>query len=134
MTDNKNEIGIIQWADLTVKDAEKIRDFYGEVVGWKSDPVSMDGYDDFCMIGNSSDDPVAGICHARGVNADLPAHWIVYITVDDLDKSIASCLSLGGKTISGPKSMGKSGRYCIIKDPAGAVAALFQSKSRTDTK
>ncbi len=134
MTDSKIKTGTIQWVDLTVNDADKIRDFYGEVVGWKSDPVPMDGYDDYCMIGNSSDDPVAGICHARGVNADLPPHWIVYITVDDLDKSVTACKALGGEIISGPKSMGKSGRYCIIKDPAGAVAALFESTPQTDSK
>ena len=35
MADSKKPaIGSITWRDLTVKDAEKFRDFYAKVVGW----------------------------------------------------------------------------------------------------
>ena len=126
MSDKKPDAGTISWLDLTIDDAEKVRDFYSQVVGWKSEPVAMKDYDDYCMIRPASDEPTAGICHARGPNADLPAQWLVYITVDNLDKSIATCESLGGKVIFGPKDMDGTGRYCVIKDPAGAVAALLE--------
>jgi hypothetical protein len=69
---------------------------------------------------------VAGVCHARGPNADLPAKWLIYIIVEDLDRSVARCLELGGRLIAGPRSMGTQGRYCVILDPAGAAAALYQ--------
>jgi len=35
------ELGKIGWVDLTVPDAEKLRDFYREVVGWSITPVKM---------------------------------------------------------------------------------------------
>jgi len=126
MSENQENIGVISWCDLTVEKAEDVRDFYREVVGWKASPVSMGDYDDFCMNPPKSDQPSAGICHARGVNADLPAQWLIYIIVADLDASIANCIKLGGKIIAGPKNMGDAGRYCIIQDPAGAVAALYE--------
>ena len=126
MSDNQENIGVISWCDLTVENAEDVRDFYREVVGWETSPVAMGDYDDFCMNPPKSDQPAAGICHARGVNADLPAQWLIYITVADLDASIANCVKLGGKVIAGPKNMGDTGRYCIIQDPAGAVAALYE--------
>jgi predicted enzyme related to lactoylglutathione lyase len=66
------------------------------------------------------------VCHARGTNAGLPPHWLVYITVADLDQSISTCKDLGGEVIVGPKGMGSHGRYCVIRDPAGAVAALIE--------
>jgi predicted enzyme related to lactoylglutathione lyase len=69
---------------------------------------------------------VAGICHARGENANLPPQWLIYINVEDLEKSIANCVGLGGKVVAGPKNMGKQGGFCVIQGPAGAVAALFQ--------
>ena len=69
---------------------------------------------------------VAGICHARGGNADFPPHWIVYFNVDDIDASVAHVTEGGGQVLVGPKSMG-GGRYCVIQDPAGAVCALWQS-------
>jgi len=68
----------------------------------------------------------AGVCHSRGVNAELPPCWLVYITVSDLDASIGRCRELGGKVISEPKDLGPAGRFCVIQDPAGAYAALFQ--------
>lgn len=127
MSDTKKpEKGIIAWTDLTVKDAEGVRDFYQKVVGWKSAPVEMGGYNDFMMNVPESGNTVAGICHARDVNAGLPAQWLIYITVEDVDKSAAQCQELGGKVLVGPKEMGGHGRYCVIQDPAGAVAALFE--------
>ena len=129
MSEEKSEIGAVSWMDLTVEKAEELRDFYSAVVGWESDDVDMDGYNDFCMIGSDSDLAVAGICHKRGTNADLPAQWIIYITVANLDYSIASCKKLGGQVIAGPSDLTADSRYCIIKDPAGAVAALYEKKS-----
>ena len=80
--------GTITWTDLTVENAEGLRDFYQSVTGWAPEPVSIAGYSDFVM--NDADgEPAAGICHARGGNAHLPPQWLVYITVDDLDQSIA---------------------------------------------
>lgn len=66
------------------------------------------------------------ICHARGANVGLPAQWLVYITVADLDGSMASCVEMGGHVFATPKNMGSAGRYCVTKDPAGAVAVLFE--------
>jgi len=87
----------------------------------------MGGYHDFCMHPPGEAQPVAGICHARGANANLPAVWLVYITVDDLDESIRRCESLGGKVRVPVREMGTMGRYCVIEDPAGALAALFEA-------
>ncbi|QQS36314.1 MAG: VOC family protein [Ignavibacteriales bacterium] len=122
----KVETGSVTWNDLTVENAEEVREFYSKVVGWKYEEVKMGNYSDFSMLTPSEGKAVAGICHARGVNAGLPPQWLIYITVDDIEKSIKNCIELGGSLIAGPKNMGEQGRYCVIKDPAGAVAALFQ--------
>src|ERR1019366_80473 len=117
--------GTIAWVDLTVPDAPAIRDFYQAVTGWSASEVPMGDYSDFSLAPGPDAAPVAGICHARGVNAELPAQWLVYIIVADLDVSIARCLERGGEVLVGPKSLGGDNRYCVIRDPAGAVAALF---------
>lgn len=118
-------VGEMTWQDLTVQDAEKVRDFYEKVVGWRAEPVDMGGYSDFNMIPPGGTDAVAGICHARGVNADLPSQWLIYITVDDLDRAAAECRANGGAIVAGPRSMGGA-RLCVIQDPAGAVCVLYQ--------
>lgn len=123
----KPRIGSVGWMDLTVADAPRLRDFYREIVGWIPQPVAMDGYQDFCMNAPGSGETVAGVCHARGVNAGLPAQWLIYITVADLDASVARCTALGGGVLAAPRDMGPNGRFCVIQDPAGAACALFQA-------
>jgi len=126
MTDNIPKPGTIGWIDLTVADAERVRQFYAEVTGWSSSPVDMGGYDDFTMAPPGGA-PVAGVCHARKMNADLPAQWMIYIVVSDLDASLRRATELGGRVVAGPKTMGGPGRYAVVEDPAGAVAALWQA-------
>jgi hypothetical protein len=58
-------------------------------------------------------------------HADLPPQWLIHITVPDVDASASRCVERGGKVVAGPRGMGSYGRYCVIQDPAGAVAALF---------
>jgi predicted enzyme related to lactoylglutathione lyase len=119
--------GNIAWTDLTVPDAQGLREFYGQVVGWSFEPVSMGGYSDFNVIPPDGEGPVAGICHARGVNADIPPVWMIYILVEDLEASLEACRGAGGEILVGPKKMGPDSAYAVIRDPAGAVSALYQS-------
>ena len=118
--------GTIVWFDLTVPDAPGIRDFYQSVIGWSPEPVAMGDYDDFSMVAPGDGSTVAGVCHARGDNAELPPHWIAYIGVDDLDASLERCVAGGGAVLSKVKGSEEHGRYRVIRDPAGAVLALMQ--------
>jgi uncharacterized protein len=124
--DHKTEIGSVTWFDLTVDNAENIKEFYSKVVGWTSVPVQMKGYDDYNMNKPGDNKTVTGICHAKGGNSNLPAQWLMYITVENVDNSAKKCEQSGGKIIAGPKDMQGYGRYCVIQDPAGAVCALFE--------
>jgi len=115
--------GAILWTDLTVPNADEIRDFYSRVTGWRAEPVKMGDYSDYNMIPAEGTEPAAGICFARGPNENLPAQWLIYVTVASLDESIKRCLEQGGKIVDGPRGMGKQ-RFCVIQDPAGAYAGL----------
>ncbi len=119
-----SDIGKIGWIDITVDDADSLRDFYRKVAGWDIQDVDMGGYADYAMTAGG--EPVSGICHARGSNADLPGGWLIYITVADLDASASACLDNGGKMVVAPRGLA-GGRFCVIEDPSGAVAALYQS-------
>ena len=122
----ETELGSLAWFDLTVENASEVKDFYAAVVGWKPSAVSMGDYSDYNMTAPASGRPVAGVCHARGANADLPAQWLMYIVVEDIETGRERCEELGGKLLTPVKNMGGQGRYCVFQDPAGAVAALWQ--------
>ena len=119
-------VGAIGWVDLTVADAPGIRDFYAAVVGWAPTPLDMGGYADYMMQAPGAPGPQAGICHARGANAALPAVWVPYVTVADLAASLAACRARGGAVLSGPQDAGGGATFAVIRDPAGAVVALHQ--------
>lgn len=122
MTDNKK--GRVAWMDLTVENADEVSQFYKEVVGWEVQSFDMGGYNDYCMNEADSKETVAGVCHARGANAGIPPQWLVYIYVDDLDRSLEAVEQEGGKVLGEKRSDGKGGHYCLIQDPAGAYMMI----------
>ena len=123
-TPEQPRIGSIVWQDLTVSNAPEVRDFYCQVVGWTYTDHDMEEYNDFNINLPGTAETVAGICHARGTNANIPPQWLVYISVADVAESARRCEELGGKVIDGPRTMGGA-TFCVIQDPAGAVAALI---------
>jgi uncharacterized protein len=124
-------IGTLIGFDLTVDDAEAVKDFYATVVGWEVEPLDMGGYADYFMKSPETGDTVAGICHARGDNAGLPAQWLSYVVVPDLEASLAQCAARGGAVLTEIRG-GCEARYCVIRDPAGAVLALMEPHGGTE--
>ena len=121
---NNTFSGRVGWIDLTISDTGQVRDFYANLLGLRPEPVDMGGYSDFNLVSPETDEPVVGVCHPAGANAELPPLWMVYFIVPDLAASISFVEENGGEVISGPR-----GGFCVIRDPGGAVCALFQVPS-----
>src|SRR5690606_16612600 len=100
--DAPERVGRIAWLDLTVSNAEAMRDFYREVVGWSIQNVDMkdaDGaYADYGMLAGNGE-PAGGVCHARGPNTGLPPVWMLYLPVADLDESLRRVEAEGGRIV-----------------------------------
>jgi uncharacterized protein len=123
-TSKKKGIGTIAWRDLTVNNAEEIKDFYCNVVGWEASPHDMGDYNDF-DIKTPEGETVTGICHAKDTNANIPPQWLMYVKVANVKKSAEICVENGGKVLDGPRMMGQM-LFCVIQDPAGAVIAIHE--------
>ena len=117
--------GQFGWHDLTVDDAPRLRDFYREVAGWTVSECPMGGYSDYVMHGKDGT-AVAGVCHRRGPNSDLPPQWLVYAVVVDVEAAAAKAVELGGTLLRPLGPSDGMGRAAFVRDPAGAVFALFQ--------
>ena len=120
----KQPIGSIGWRDLTVENAPGLRDFYTAVVGWSVEEASMGDYSDYVMK-DANGKAVGGVCHARGTNADLPPQWLVYVVVENLEKSLDETMKRGGDVVAPPRGL-MGGKMAVVKDPAGAVIALWE--------
>ncbi|HKX45211.1 MAG TPA: hypothetical protein VJP77_00705, partial [Planctomycetota bacterium] len=111
--------GRIGWVDLTLpdvhgQDASTLRDFYVAVAGVTAEPLDMGGYPDF-VLKASDGEPVAGVCHARGTNADQPHGWMVYFVVRDLAASRAEALRRGATVLHDRGTPGETHRYAVIR-------------------
>lgn len=122
---DESQVGKIGWIDISVDDATGLRDFYKKVVGWQVEEVSMGKYSDYSMAMPANGEAVTGICHALGSNADLRGGWLIYIIVADVVSSAAACKENGGKVVVEPRAL-SGGQFCVIEDPSGATAALYQ--------
>jgi predicted enzyme related to lactoylglutathione lyase len=123
---DRRMVGGVGWIDLTVDGADRLRDFYADVVGWRATSFDMGDYEDYVMSSPENGMAMAGICHARGENLGIPPQWLMYITVADVLESAQKVVEMGGEIVLSVREMGDTGRFCIIKDPAGAVCALFE--------
>jgi predicted enzyme related to lactoylglutathione lyase len=121
--------GRISWLDLTVPDAVATRDFYASVVGWSSREIKMEDegehYSDY-VLSSADGRAVAGVCHARGVNRELPHAWIIYLSVGDLAESLRRVVEEGGEVVRSGDSEGELA-YAVIRDPVGAHFGLVSA-------
>jgi len=120
MSEPKKTPGSIGWIDLTVDDATGLKPFYEAVCGWTTDAYDMGECSDWvCKVDGEA---IAGICHARGPNVGIPPQWLMYVTVQDVQRSTELVRSNGGTVLQEPAE----GRpMAIVKDPAGVVFALY---------
>ena len=128
-TEATASIGRIFWLDLTVADAPATRDFYREVVGWSVEDVEVEdageGYSDYNMLGEDGT-ALAGICHARGMNAGLPPVWMIYLPVGDLTESLRRVNEEGGEVVKTMQGEDGTVVFAAVRDPVGASLALTQ--------
>jgi predicted enzyme related to lactoylglutathione lyase len=58
----------------------------------------------------------------------IPAHWLSYVSVTDVDESVAKAKAEGATLLKEPFDVMTVGRMAVVQDPTGAVFALWQAK------
>lgn len=116
---NQGDLG---WSELTTGNATDALDFYGKLVGWEKKGEPGPGYHVF----GRGDEMLGGITQPQE-GCDATPRWMPYITVDDLDATLAKAESLGATIILPPMPLPEdSGHIAIIKDPQGVMTGLAQ--------
>ena len=123
--------GTFCWTEIAASDANKAKEFYKNVFGWKfqdSNAVT-DGfaYHEYSTPGEEY--PAGGL---YPITAEMfpegapPPHYMTYIAVDDVDANAKRAVELGGTVIKEPADIPNTGRFAIIQDPTGAMFATFK--------
>ncbi|MBD3402567.1 VOC family protein [candidate division GN15 bacterium] len=129
MANDRPAHGTFCWNELVTHDVEKAEKFYGDLIGWKITDSGMPGMV-YKML-NAGEIQAGGLmAMPPEVPKDVPSHWMSYITVEDVDASAKKARELGAELIHGPQDIPTVGRFCIIKDPVGAVVSLITLKMK----
>ena len=60
----------------------------------------------------------------------LPAHWLAYVNVPDVDAAAAAAAKLGGQIVVPPMDIPTVGRIAVLVDPQGAAIGIFKPLAR----
>jgi predicted enzyme related to lactoylglutathione lyase len=112
-----NEPGCMVWNELATADVARAAAFYGELLGWEAEPDAT-GYATIRANGSVN----GGI---RPLRDDEAPAWLVYFTTGSCDEAAARVRDAGGTVINGPMD-GTVGRIAVVRDPQGAVLALYE--------
>lgn len=124
MSNGKPPHGVFIWNELVTRDMPGAERFYTELLGWKAVDSNMPGMK--YTVFKAGDRESGGLMEMPGdVPKEVSAHWMAYITVDDVDAAAEKTKQLGGQVLHGPQDVPKVGRFCIIQDPTGAVVSLM---------
>ncbi|HEX7165990.1 MAG TPA: VOC family protein [Acidimicrobiales bacterium] len=118
-----NEPGAFCWNELNTRDTAAAKGFYESVFGWTG--VTHEGemaYTEF-QIGGTS---IAGMMNMPPpVPAEVPAHWLVYFAVEDVDAALAKVGELGGTALTGVMTIPSGSRFAVVADPQGAAFGII---------
>ena len=116
--------GAFSWSELITADPAAAAAFYGKLFGWsvKEMGPEMNGY----RVASIGEQGVAGIMAPPPDAPGMPPAWGVYVTVKDLDQTLASARQLGGKVCMEPMDIPGVGRMAVIGDPQGATLSVIQ--------
>jgi uncharacterized protein len=120
-----NDAGKFVWHDLTTEDIGSCKKFYTALLGWD--------YVDTTVLGRPYTVARLGKKAVGGIHAPsaeragkTPSHWLSYMSVDDVDSTVAKAKAEGGAVLGGPVEVGSIGRAAVLRDPQGAPFGLVR--------
>lgn len=116
--------GRFVWHEHLTPDTQRSTAFYGEVIGWKTQPFGDGGY----QMWVTEQGPMGGVMALppEAQQAGAPGSWMGHVQVADVDATVERAVGLGGKLCHGPADIPTVGRFAVLADPQGAVLSVFK--------
>jgi predicted enzyme related to lactoylglutathione lyase len=121
---DKTARGRFVWHELIAPDMAKAHEFYGKVIGWKTQPFEADPSH---PVFAASTGPLAGTI----ADQKQPSHWLPYIGTTDIDATVRQAVELGASLVQDITPNADGGRWARLNDPQGAAFAVHQSPARS---
>ncbi|MYR46364.1 VOC family protein [Streptomyces sp. SID5910] len=116
-----NAHGSLGWVELLTREPRRAADFYTTVFGWRVDVSasypqwSVDGADFGGMVTMDEKFP-----------HEVPAHWLPYFAVTDVNSAAVDTTDSGGTVLMEPTSVPDGPRIAVLRDPQGAMFGVYR--------
>lgn len=115
--------GRVCWVELFSRDRERAAAFYTGMFGWDIQAQKDSGYWTYSAAGI----PLGGMLDVTPAQFDgVPARWILYFAVADVDAAVARVQALGGSIHMPAQDLPGVGRFAVAADPQHADFTLFR--------
>ena len=118
--------GVFVWHELATSNVADVKRFYSGLFGWTAHDMPMPGGSGAYTLFRHGGTDIAGCMPNQGHGKGSPPMWLTYVAVDDVDDSAAKAQELGALLVVEPTDIPGIGRFSVIRDPHGAVLALFK--------
>ncbi|MDC8786576.1 VOC family protein [Roseateles koreensis] len=125
------------WYELLTSDPEAAEAFYTGLLGWTLRDAGMKEMR-YSLVSVGDGAPIAGIMGGAAcvtppaqegaqssVGQQPPPGWVGYVGTAQVDASAQQLVQAGGAVLFGPQDIPGVGRFAMMRDPQGAVFALF---------
>ncbi|MFI2204901.1 VOC family protein [Streptomyces sp. NPDC020192] len=111
-----NAPGALGWVELATRDTDRARDFYTTVFGWSADVSEW--YTEWAVDGAR----FGGLADMGDrFPPEVPAHWMPYFAVADVDTTAEVADRVGGAVVLAPVTVPDGPRIAVLRDPQGAA-------------
>ena len=116
--------GAFSWSELMTTDPEAASAFYAKLFGWtiKTMGPEMGNY----KTANVGETAVGGMMAIPAEAKGMPPRWGVYVTVNNVDETLAQAKALGATVCIEPMTVPGVGRMAGFNDPQGATISVMQ--------
>jgi len=112
------------WAELNARDITNVTPFYERVFDWTT--RTTDGGDQpYYEFQHSGRSILGALEMPPELPSEIPAYWLIYFDVEDVDSAFARAVELGATEVVGAQEF-PGGRFAIVSDPQGATFGLLR--------
>jgi predicted enzyme related to lactoylglutathione lyase len=120
--------GTFCWVELATTNGQAAKTFYTQLFGWDyvDNPVGPDMI--YTMLKLNGKDVGALYQMPSEMRAQgIPPNWLNYVSVTSADETAEKAKAAGATLLKDPFDVFTVGRMAVVKDPTGAVFALWQA-------
>jgi predicted enzyme related to lactoylglutathione lyase len=122
--------GTFSWADLGTTDLESAKSFYSELFGWHFEDMPAGDSMIYSMASKNGKYVAAAYDMSPEMREQgAPPAWLNYVTVANIEESVAKARELGATVMQEPLDVFDSGRMALIADTQGAMLAFWEPQN-----